>query len=73
MRNTGRRCLTARYKENSLVYHTAIPADFNDNTDCINNMIACIVLINDTHFQRGLLIRDKAPRANVFFCPAKCG
>ncbi len=71
MRNTGRRCLTARYKENSLVYHTAILAGFNDNTVCINTMIACIVLINATHFQRGLVIRDGEPGLNVFFCPAK--
>lgn len=68
MRNTGRLFLTTRYKENSLVYHTAIPAGFNDNTVCINNMIACIVLINYIHFQRGLAIRDGEPGLNVFFC-----
>lgn len=71
MINTGQRCLTARYKENSLVYHTAILAGFNDNTVCINNIIACIVLINDTYLQRGLVIRDGEPGLNVFFCPAK--
>lgn len=71
MGDTGRRCLTARYKENSLVYHAVILADFNDNTVCINNMIACIVLINDTHLQRGLAIRDGELGLNIFFCPAK--
>lgn len=71
MKNPGTDIRLPGYGENSLVYHTAIPAVFNDNTVCINNMIACIVLINDTHFQRGLVIRDGEPGLNVFFCPAK--